>query len=119
MKTPIAFGRPVAPRPAVRGPVVGGPAVDSLRQRFFPACYRCNTSCYPIHSRDTHLFRIMKNSIAFVVRGPVVGGARWSCQRFFPRCYQCNTPCYPIHSRDTHLFRIMRKSHFSFWHPSI
>jgi hypothetical protein len=26
------------------------------------ACYRSNTLCYPIHSRDTHLFRIMKKT---------------------------------------------------------
>ena len=31
-------------------------------RRFFPICYLSNTLCYPIHSRDTHLFQIMKKS---------------------------------------------------------
>src|SRR5438046_9904369 len=79
MKKPVAvvLGRPVVPwslgplvpwsfgppRAAVRCPVVGGPVVSGPAVRgSLATCYRSSTLCYPIHSRDTHLFRIMKQT---------------------------------------------------------
>src|SRR5436190_21343072 len=67
--TSVVLPPPVVSGPLVVGSVVPCPAARSLcpvfhpRRGFFPICYLSNSFCYPIHSRDTHLFPIMKSPV--------------------------------------------------------
>src|SRR5439155_23280685 len=79
---------------------------------FLEACADTHTFCDAIHSRDTHLFQIMRKQTTEAPNYrntalPPFPLSQTFLKNFGP-CPGCNTVCDPIHSRDTHLFRIMK-----------